>query len=369
MSAEADNHKFTVTPSPHLKAPFDVKKVMYLVVAALLPALGGAIYFFGLYVLWLVLISVATAVLAEFLMNLAFKRPWESCLDGSAIITGILLAYNLPPSAPLWLPAVGSAFAVIIVKALFGGLGNNFLNPALAGRAFLMISWPGFMTSGWMVRQGVGTPSGIPQALWSRAIPEATASVANLHGIDAFTGATPLGVVQKLKTLADTALVSNTSQVLNSPETLKNLFFGNTGGVIGETSALLLLIPALILILIRVIDWRIPLAYIGTVALGTLIAWLFGGTPVTPVFHLLAGGLMLGALFMATDYSTTPITPAGQWIFGVGCGVLTVLIRLWGGYPEGVSYSILLMNVATPLIDRFTRPRILGEARKKKEAK
>lgn len=369
MSAEANAHKFIVTPSPHLKAPFDVKKVMYLVVVALLPALGGAIYFFGLYVLWLVLISVGTAVLVEFLMNLAFKRPWDSCLDGSAVITGLLLAYNIPPSAPLWLPAAGSAFAIVIVKALFGGLGHNFLNPALVGRAFLMISWPGFMTSGWMVRQGVGTPSGIPQSLWPGAIPEAAASVSKLHGIDAFTGATPLGVLQKLKAVTDTAVVSSTSQALNSPQTLKNLFMGNIGGVIGETSALLLLIPAVILIIIRVIDWRIPFAYIATVALGTLVAWLFGATPVTPLFHLVSGGLMLGALFMATDYTTTPITPTGQWIFGAGCGVLTVLIRLWGGYPEGVSYSILLMNVATPLIDRFTRPRILGEVRKKKEAK
>lgn len=348
MNSEVkDTRKFLVTPSPHLKAPFNVKMVMYIVVIALLPALGGSIYFFGLRSLWLVLVSVATAVLAEFLMNLAFKRPLDTCLDGSAIITGMLLAYNLPPSAPLWMPAVGSAFAIIIVKAMFGGLGHNFLNPALAGRAFLMASWPGKMTSGWL--QLHGSTTGI--------------------SIDAFSGATPLGVVQKLKDASDPTVLESTTQALNSPETLKALFFGKVGGVLGETSALLLLIPAIVLIAIRVIDWRIPLVYIGTVALGTLIAWLLKGTPVTPVFHLLSGGLMLGALFMATDYTTTPVTPVGQWIFGVGCGVLTVLIRLWGGYPEGVSYSILLMNVATPLIDRYTRPKILGESGRKKESK
>jgi electron transport complex protein RnfD len=340
-----NTRKFIVSPSPHFKAPFSVRKVMFVVTIALLPALGGAIYFFGLRSLWLVLIAVATAIGAEFLMNLAFKRPLDSCLDGSAIITGMLLAYNLPPTAPLWMAAVGSAFAIIIVKAMFGGLGHNFMNPALAGRAFLMASWPGKMTSGWILREGLGTTSGI--------------------NVDAFSGATPLGVVQKIKGVGDVAI----AEALNSPETLKALFFGRVGGVLGETSALLLLIPAVILILMRVIDWRIPAAYIGTVFLGALLAWVFKGTPVTPWFHLMSGGLMLGALFMATDYSTTPVTPAGQWIFGVGCGVLTILIRLWGGYPEGVSYSILLMNVATPLIDRYTRPRILGQQKKKKERK
>jgi len=338
-----DARKFVVSPSPHFKAPSSVRKVMYIVAIALLPALGGAVYFFGLYSLWLVLVSVATAVLAELLMNLALRRPLKGCLDGSAVITGMLLAYNLPPTAPLWMAVAGSAFAIVIVKALFGGLGHNFLNPALAGRAFLMASWPGKMTSGWILREGLGSTTGMT--------------------IDAYSGATPLGVVQKVKDAADPAV----SGALNSPETLKALFFGKVGGVLGETSVLLLLVPALILIVMRVIDWRIPLAYIGTVALGTLVAWLFKATPVTPVFHLLAGGLMLGALFMATDYSTTPVTPAGQWIFGVGCGVLTILIRLWGGYPEGVSYSILLMNVATPLIDRYTRPKILGERKKTKK--
>jgi electron transport complex protein RnfD len=291
----------------------------------------------------LTLIVVGTAVVAELFMNLAFKRPLEFCLDGSAIITGLLLAYNLPPTAPLWILAVGSAFAIIIVKALFGGLGHNFLNPALAGRAFLMASWPVLMTSGWIQRHGSTTGM----------------------AIDAFSGATPLGVVQKVDVAANPEIVN----ALNSPETLKALFFGKVGGVMGETSVLLLLIPALILMVMRVIDWRIPFAYIATVAAGTLVAWLFKATPVTPLFHLMSGGLMLGALFMATDYTTTPVTPAGQWVFGIGCGVLTVLIRLWGGYPEGVSYSILLMNVATPLIDRLTRPRILGEVRGKKEKK
>lgn len=389
-SDASDARKFLVTPSPHLKAPFNVKTIMFIVVIALLPALGGAIHFFGWYSLWLVLISVGTAVGAEFLMNLAFRRPLTDCLDGSAIITGMLLAYNLPPTVPLWIPAAGSAFAIIIVKALFGGLGHNFLNPALAGRAFLMISWTGRMTSGWTLRSALdATTSGIPQTalegikgtippvdtVLSKVINSAMSVDTTFHGVDVVSGATPLGVVRQVQHVADTVAYNQGSDLLNDPAVLKNLFFGKVGGVIGETSALLLLIPAILLILMRVIDWRIPLAYLGTVALGTLVAWLFKATPVTPIFHLLSGGLMLGALFMATDYATTPVTPLGQWIFGIGCGVLTVLIRLWsggsggGGYPEGVSYSILLMNVATPLIDRYTRPRILGERRKRKERK
>lgn len=361
--------KFTVTPSPHFKAPFNVRTIMYLVVFALTPALAGAVYFYGFWPLFLVLVSVTTAVGSEFLMNLAFKRPLADCLDGSAIITGMLLAYNVPPSAPWWMVAAGSAFAIIVAKAFFGGLGHNFLNPALAGRAFLMASWPTLMTSGWLIRKGIGTVSGIPQSMWTNVIDAAKSAPTTMHGVDALTGATPLGVLQKLKIATDPALISGTKHALNDPAVIKNLFWGNIGGVIGETSVILILIPALILMVIRVIDWRIPLAYIATTAAFSFLAYLFGATPVTPIYHLFAGGLMLGALFMATDYSTTPVSPAGQWIFGVGCGVITMLIRLWGGYPEGVSYSILLMNVATPLIDRFTRPRILGEQRKRKVEK
>lgn len=362
-------YKFTVTPSPHFKAPFNVRTIMYLVILALMPALVGAVYFYGFWSLFLVLISVATAVGSEFLMNLAFKRPLADSLDGSAIITGLLLAYNVPPSAPWWMVAAGSAFAIIVAKAFFGGLGHNFLNPALTGRAFLMASWPTLMTSGWLIRKGLGTVSGVPQSMWTSVIDAVKSSPSTIHGVDALTGATPLGVLQKLKIATDPALISGTKQVLNDPSVIKSLFWGNVGGVIGETSVILLLVPALLLMVIRVIDWRVPLAYIATTAAISLAAYLFGATPVTPIYHLCAGGLMLGALFMATDYSTTPVTPAGQWIFGVGCGIITMLIRLWGGYPEGVSYSILLMNVATPLIDRFTRPRILGEQRKRKGAK
>ncbi len=344
MNAEA--RKFIVTPSPHLKAPSSVNKIMFVVAIALLPALGGSVYFFGLRALWLVIVAIVTAVISELLMNIAFKRPLETCLDGSAIITGMLLAYNLPPGAPWWMFAIGSAFAIIIVKALFGGLGNNFLNPALAGRAFLMAAWPAKMTSGWFLREGLGHTTGL--------------------GIDAYSGATPLGVLQKLQDAANPTV----AKALNSPETIKALFFGNVGGVLGETSVLLLLIPALVLIFMRIIDWRIPFAYISVVFLGTFVAWLLKATPVTPIFHIFSGGLMLGALFMATDYATTPVTPTGVWIFAIGCGVLTLLIRLWGGYPEGVSYSILIMNAVTPLLDKITRPRILGEQRKgRKERK
>ncbi|MBD3286492.1 hypothetical protein GF338_09160 [candidate division WOR-3 bacterium] len=244
------------------------------------------------------------------------------------------------------------------------------------------------MTSGWILSSASGfsaklaldgNVAGVGNARIAEALSSAPATDTIItkfastdtliRGADVVTGATPLDLAGQVQAVsAETSVYESGAGLLNDPATLRNLFFGKMGGCLGETSALLLLIPAIILIFMRVIDWRIPLAYIGTVALGTLVAWLFKATPATPVFHLLSGGLMLGALFMATDYSTTPVTPGGQWIFGIGCGLLTVLIRLWsGGYPEGVSYSILLMNVATPLIDRLTRPRILGESRKKKK--
>ncbi len=347
------NKTLVVSPAPHFHKGTSVEKAMWGVVIALIPSFIGAIYFFGWYSGMLVLLSVISAVITEAISQKLFGRE-ITIKDGSAVVTGILLAYNLPPTVPWWMPVVGSFFAILVVKQFFGGLGYNFLNPALAARAFLMASWPSLMTDFSKVKVHGGVISGITGA--------------GNKLLDAVTSATPLGVVRAVKTVLSNPLspaekiyaAKLTVKYLNSWDTIKHLLFGNIGGVIGETSALLLLLGAVYLLVRGIINLRIPVAYILTVFILTGIFHLFGWTPVNPLFHILAGGLILGAFFMATDYVTSPVTPLGQWIFGIGCGVLTVLIRLWGGYPEGVSYSILLMNVATPLIDRYTKPKILG---------
>ncbi|HDR00487.1 MAG TPA: RnfABCDGE type electron transport complex subunit D [candidate division WOR-3 bacterium] len=334
--------QLTVTASPHLRAPGSVRLIMWLVVASLVPAFAGSVWFFGWRALMLTGLGVVSAVGFDALAQKLFGRK-VTVDDGSAVITGLLLALNLPPAVPWWIPVVGSAFAVVIVKQFFGGLGHNFVNPALAARAFLVVSWPGLMTAGWLAPRG-----------------------GNLSGIDGITGATPLAVLKNASEIAgpggDPAGLLAQAQ---SWPVVGRLFFGSVGGCLGETSALLLLAGGVFLLVTRLIDWRIPAGYIGTVL---VLALVLPGPKhdLLPYLghHVFGGGLMLGAFFMATDYVTSPITSRGRWVFAVGCGILTVLIRLWGGYPEGVSYSILLMNVATPLIDRFTRPRLFGRVKK-----
>ncbi len=306
---------------------------MWAVVIALLPALGGSVYFFGCAALWLVVLSVVSAVVFDTLTQLAFGRKLTPT-DGSAVITGLLLAYNLPPGVPWWVPVIGAAFAMVVVKQFFGGLGHNFVNPALAARAFLVVSWPTHMTSMWLAPRG-----------------------GSLSGLDTVSQATPLALVRRAGEYVPADSLSSVIGQANSLPMLQKLFFGDVGGCLGETSALLLLIGAALLIAIRVIDWRIPAAYLGTVI---VLALVLPGNPMSPWFHLLSGGVILGAFFMATDYVTSPVTAKGRVIFGIGCGIITMLIRLYGGYPEGCSFSILLMNVATPLIDRMTRPRLFG---------
>lgn len=336
------DHRFIVAASPHLRGPATVSRIMWLVVICLLPALGGSVWFFGPRTLLVAGLAVASTVLFDSLAQLAFGRK-PTPLDGSAAVTGLLLAYNLPPGVPWWLPVVGGAFAAIVVKQFFGGLGHNFVNPALAARAFLLVSWPTHMTTMWLAPRG-----------------------GSLSGIDAIASATPLALVRRAGELAPAGMpVCDVVAAANSFDTLKRLFFGNIGGCLGETSALLLLIGAAVLIVMRVVDWRIPLAYLGTIA---VLALVLPGNSFSPFFHLLAGGVILGAFFMATDYVTVPITSQGRIIFGIGCGVITMLIRLYGGYPEGCSYSILLMNVATPLIDRLTRPQLFGQVRSQRSA-
>lgn len=305
-----------VSSSPHLRSDGSTKKIMLDVIIALVPAMIGAVYFFGMNAFKLIAISVIASVAFEAAIQKFFKKD-ITINDYSAVITGILIAFNLPANAPWWIPVIGAAFGIIIVKQFFGGIGHNFMNPALAARAVLSASWPEIM------------------------------STYVLPGADAISGATPLSILK----------YGSGSQLLPS---LMDMFIGNIGGSVGETSAVLLLIGGLYLIIRKVINWKIPVVYIGTTAIMLL---LLGVGMDQIMYQLLGGGLILGAFFMITDYSSTPVTPWGQIIVGVGAGILTALIRIKGGFPEGVSYSILLMNVLTPLIEKFTTPRIFGRSK------
>jgi electron transport complex protein RnfD len=315
------NKPLVLSPSPHLRGKNSIKKDMYLVIFALLFSTAGAVYFFGLYVLLMLAVSLLAAVLTEYVAKMMRRRPFN--LDGSVIVTAILFVLVMPPRTPLWIVVVGSVFSIAVAKEMFGGLGHNVFNPALAGRAFVTVSFAGALSR------------------WIAPV--------HLMLADGVTTATPLS--------------ESFAYTLSKTEMYKALFFGNVGGSAGETSALLILIGGLILIAFRVIKWQVPVFYIGTVA---LLSWALGQDPL---FQILAGGLFLGAFFMATDYVTTPITTKGKIIFAVGAGVLVVLIRVYGSMPEGVCYSILLMNAFTPLIDRHVRPRVFGLVKKtKKEA-
>jgi electron transport complex protein RnfD len=309
-----------ISHPPHIWKGFSTAKIMYIVLAVLFLPAGAAVYFFGLHALWVMLSSTATAVLVEFTIRKLRKKRFV--MDGSAAITGLLLALTLPPRIPIWMVIVGSAFSIAIVKEAFGGLGYNIFNPALAGRAFLAICFPVRMTE-WYIPGN--------------------------FAVDAMTSATPL---------SESYIYEGTKVSL-----YKDLFFGNVAGSIGETSALIIIIGGLVLISLRLIDWRIPLIYIGTVAAGTLV---FGQDAV---FQIFAGGLMLGAFFMATDYVTSPVTPLGRSIFAFGAGIITLLIRNFGAMPEGVCFAILVMNALTPLIDKYVRPKPFGYLRKPAKVK
>lgn len=321
------DHMLIVSSSPHLRSNESVKKIMLDVVIALIPAIIGAVYFFGLNALKLILISVASAIFFEAAIQKLLKKE-VSISDYSAVITGILLAFNLPANAPWWIPVFGSGFAIIIVKQLFGGLGSNFMNPALAARAVLLASWPNIMSN------------------------------YVLPGADAVTGATPLAIMKFGG--ADAGASATVAQAGAELPALMDMFIGNIGGAIGETSAALLLIGAVYLMIRKVINWKTPVFYVATTAVMLLV---LGVEADQLMYHILGGGLILGAFFMATDYASAPVTSLGQIIFGLGAGALTALIRVKGGFPEGVSYSILLMNVASPLIEKFTSPKIFGRAK------
>jgi electron transport complex protein RnfD len=302
-----NNPELVVTTSPHVRAKDTVSKIMWSVVIALLPAVFAAVYFFKTRAISIVLAGVIGAVISEYVFQ-KVRNKKITIYDGSAVVTGMLLALTLPPSIPLWTVFIGSVVAIVLGKQVFGGIGHNPFNPALVGRAFLIAAYPVLMTD------------------WS---------------VDGVSSATPLALMKYEGALTDTW----------------RLFVGQIGGSLGETSALALLLGFAFLLYKGYVNWRIPLGMISTVF---VLTYVFGENPI---FHVFAGGLMIGALYMATDMVSSPTTKNGRWIFGIGAGAIVVIIRLWGGYPEGVLFSILLMNAAVPLINRYTKPRSLGEVK------
>ncbi|WP_411681218.1 RnfABCDGE type electron transport complex subunit D [Clostridium thailandense] len=305
---------FALSSSPHIRDNDSTKSIMKDVVIALIPTTIAGVYFFKTQALLVILTMILSCVLTEYTWQKLTKRP-ITIGNYSAIVTGLLLAFNVPPTLPLWMAVVGSVFTILIVKEFFGGIGQNIVNPALAGRAFLLACYPVAMTT------------------WK---------------IDGLSSATPLAILK-----------SNQGTL----PSLYNVFIGNVGGCIGETSALALLIGAAYLFYKRIITWHIPVSYIGTVLILTTVIGRHGLMTGNGIYEILAGGLMLGAFFMATDYTTSPMTAAGQIVFGMGCGFLATVIRIFGGYPEGVSYSILIMNLFVPLIDKYVTPRVFGEVK------
>lgn len=305
-----------LSPSPHIRTPFSTQKIMLDVIIALIPACIAAVIFFGPGTLVTMALAIGTAVGCEALFEWCAHKTL-TVNDLSAVVTGLLLALNLPSDCPWYLPVLGSAFAIILAKQVFGGIGQNFVNPALAGRCFLLISFPVAMTS----------------------------FLPPFAGPDAVATATPLAAL---------------NEGLGASVSDWSLFIGDVGGSMGETSALALLIGFAYLLIRKDVTWRIPVIYMATVVVFTLCM----GEPDRILFNLFAGGLMLGAIFMATDYVSSPMNPGAQYVYAIGCGVLTMVIRCWGGYPEGVSFSILFMNLMTPLLDRAFRRKVFGEVQR-----
>ena len=332
------NQIMTVSSPPHMYGTDTIEARMRDVLISLAPAFCFSLYHYGIKAFYTTAIAVIAALFAEYIYQRVMNKP-VTINDFSAAITGVLLAFNLPPDVPLWLPAVGSFFAIIVVKQLFGGLGSNFVNPALAARAFLLASFPVYMTS-WTFVNDVSTP----------AMPFAQAA---LSGHDALASATYLAVIK-----ADPSFVPKFYDFMA-------LLFGKIGGSLGETSAFALLIGGVYLLVKKIINWRIPVFYIGSFAVFAFIFGRFGRADIfngySILFEVLNGGLIMGAFFMATDYATSPITPGGKVVMGIGCGLITVLIRFFGGYPEGVCFSIIIMNLFVPLIDKYIRPRVYGK--------
>ncbi|HHX61876.1 MAG TPA: RnfABCDGE type electron transport complex subunit D [Epulopiscium sp.] len=309
--------KFIVSSSPHIRGPYTTQGIMKDVLIALTPAMIVAVYFLGIRSLLVTLVTVASCIFFEAIWQKINKQPM-SVGDLSAVVTGVLLAFNLPAYIPIYIPIIGAFVAIIVAKQFFGGIGQNFINPALGARAVLLASFPVAMTD------------------------------FSIPGMDAISGATPIELM-RAKEIAPT---------------LMDVFIGNIGGSIGEISALALLLGLAYLVFRKVITLRIPAVYVGTVFILTYILGTISHITINPLYEVMAGGLFLGAFFMATDYSTSPATPKGEIIFALGCGIITTVIRLYGGYPEGVSYAILIMNLTVPLIDKYTVPRPFGAVKK-----
>lgn len=328
--------RLIVSPSPHLRSKDTTASIMMWVAIALLPGISVSFWFFGLEAVRTMVIAVVSCLAFEFL-SMKMLKTKGSLKDMSALVTGILFGMNLPPTAPWWMIAAGGLVAMFVAKHLFGGLGCNIFNPALTARVFLLIAWPVHMTT-WLLpgTRGLVTP----------------------ERIEALTGATPLGLLNENAAWK----VAHLNPV--------DLLMGNVGGSVGEISAIALIVGGVILLWKKIITWEIPFFFIGTTFAVTGLAWLYSPyVYADPLTQILTGGLMLGAFFMATDMVTSPITFRGRVVFGIGCGLLTALIRLWGIYPEGVSFAILLMNAATPLIDHFMVPRTFGTVKKVEVAK
>lgn len=323
------NRLLTISPSPHIQTDDSVKKIMYRVIFALLPAFIWSVVVFGTDAVRVTLIAVASCVGFEYLIQRFILKSRPTISDGSAALTGLLLAFNVPASIPWWIILLGSLFAIGVAKLSFGGLGNNIFNPALVGRVFMLISFPVQMTT-WPVPQTVSA--------------------------DAVSAATPLGILKE-------GLVSGkplAELIPNLPGT-GEMILGNTGGSLGEISALLLILGGIYLLVRKVITWHIPVSVLVTMFIFAGVFWLISpGEYMDPVFHVLAGGAILGAVYMATDMVTSPMTPKAQVIFGIGIGVITMSIRMFGAYPEGISFAILIMNGFTPLMNFLIKPKRFG---------
>ncbi|MFZ2338315.1 MAG: RnfABCDGE type electron transport complex subunit D [Bacteroidales bacterium] len=322
-----------VAPSPHAHGKESTRRLMLNVVIALIPAFIISVFYFGVGAIIVTATSVISCLLFEYLIQKFILKKPLSITDGSALVTGILLAFNLPSNIPVLIVVIGSFVSIVIAKMTFGGLGNNPFNPALVGRVFMLISFPVQMTS-WPVPKGLGTGY-----------------------LDAVTGATPLAILK-----GGIAGGQSISEIMSQLPTPAQMFFGDIGGSMGEVSAVALLIGFVWLLLRKVITWHIPVAVIGSIAIFTGILWLVNPEKnADPMFHILAGGVLLGAIYMATDYVTSPMVPKAMLIYGCGIGIITVVIRVYGAYPEGVSFAILIMNAFVPLMNAYIKPRRFGE--------
>jgi Na+-translocating ferredoxin:NAD+ oxidoreductase subunit D len=326
-------NKLIVSPSPHTHSQLTTRKIMLGVIIALMPALAVSVIFFGIGAIIVTFTSITSCIVFEFIVQKYFLKKPLSINDGSALVTGLLLAFNLPSNIPVYIIILGSFVSIVIAKMTFGGIGNNPFNPALVGRVFMLVSFPVKMTS-WPLPQGFATGY-----------------------TDAVTGATPLAIIKEGIKNGESV-----SQLMHQVPSTLNMLIGKIGGSMGEVAALALLLGFAYLLIRKIITWHIPVSIIGTVALFTAILW--GINPekyANPLFHVLAGGVLLGAIFMATDYVTSPMNPKAMLIYGAGIGIITVIIRVWGAYPEGVSFAILIMNSFVPLMNAYIKPKRFGE--------